>query len=126
MNEEITGLQQKALRSLESAKRIFNDGDFDFAVARAYYAMFYIAEAALLGRGKAFSKHTAIINGFYHEFVATGILPKELHSNFHHAFEKRNIGDYSWMDTFSQEDAKKLLKTADAFVDTVMKIIDSK
>lgn len=125
MNEDITGLQQKAIRSLVAAKKLFDNGDFDFAVSRAYYAMFYIAEAALLGRGKAFSKHTAIINGFYHEFVATGVLPKELHHNFHHAFDKRNIGDYSWMDAFSQEDTEKLLSSADSFVAAVIKIIET-
>lgn len=123
MNEEIAGLQQKALRSLESAKRIFNDGDFDFAVARAYYAMFYIAEAALLSRGKTFSKHAAIISAFYHEFVATEILPQKLHTDFHHAFENRNIGDYSWMDTFSKVDAKKLLNIAADFTSAVIKVI---
>lgn len=123
MNDDITGLLEKAARSLTAAEALFDAGDFDFAVSRAYYAMFYVAEAALLNRGKAFSKHTAIINGFYHEFVATGLLPKELHSDFHHAFENRNIGDYSWMDTFSEADAKRLLQNAAAFLAAVEKII---
>lgn len=123
MNEDISGLLEKAARSLVAAKTLLDAGDFDFAVSRAYYAMFYVAEAALLGRGKAFSKHTAIINGFYHEFVATGLLPKELHSDFHHAFENRNIGDYSWMDTFSEADARRLLQNAEAFLAAVKKMI---
>lgn len=125
MTPEMTALILKSKRSLTTAKKLFNSGDFDFAVSRAYYAMFYMAEAALLNRGKTYSKHTAIINGFYHEFVATGVLPKQLHANFHHAFDDRNLGDYGFMETFPKEDAKQLIQNADEFIKAVEKMIKS-
>ena len=40
MTSEISELLTKARRSLDAAKRLSRDGDFDFAVSRAYYAMF--------------------------------------------------------------------------------------
>lgn len=126
MTPEITALTQKATRSLAAAKMLFDSGDFDFAVSRAYYAMFYIAEAALLSRGKTYSKHTAIINGFYHEFIATGLLPKQLHTNFHYAFDDRNISDYGFMETFPEKEAKKLLLNTKEFITEVIKMIKRK
>ena len=37
----------RARRSLRSARNILDDGDHDFAVSRAYCAMFYAASATL-------------------------------------------------------------------------------
>jgi len=42
---------RKAKRSLASARRLLQDQDNDFAVSRAYYAMFYAATAMLLNKG---------------------------------------------------------------------------
>ncbi len=56
MTSEQEGLLQKAYRNIRSAKLLVGDGDFDTAVSRAYYAMFYVAEALLLSKGLAYSK----------------------------------------------------------------------
>lgn len=37
-------------------------GFYDFAVSRAYYTMFYVAEALLDQEGLSFSSHAAIIS----------------------------------------------------------------
>ena len=37
---------------------------YDIAVSRAYYAMFYCAEALLDADGLAFSSHAAVVSGF--------------------------------------------------------------
>jgi len=46
--EEIQSLMTRAKKSLPSAHDLLVDGDHDFAVSRAYYAMLYAASAALL------------------------------------------------------------------------------
>jgi predicted nucleotidyltransferase len=38
--EEIAALMRRAERSLRSARNLLDDGDHDFAISRAYYAMF--------------------------------------------------------------------------------------
>jgi uncharacterized protein (UPF0332 family) len=55
MKSEVNELLDKARRSIRTAEKIFKDGEVDFAGSRAYYAMFYVAEALLLDRGLAFS-----------------------------------------------------------------------
>jgi uncharacterized protein (UPF0332 family) len=48
---------RKAIRSIDAARRNFDDKDYDFASSRAYYAAFYVMQAALLTKGLSFSKH---------------------------------------------------------------------
>jgi len=55
---EIDELLEKARRSLAATERLLADGDSDFAVSRAYYAMFYVARALLLTRDIRRSKHS--------------------------------------------------------------------
>jgi len=58
------------------------------------YAMFYVAEALLLSRGLAFSKHSAVIAAFGKEFAKEGVLPAELHAHLREASDARNVADY--------------------------------
>ena len=44
--KELQSLMQRAHRSLRSARNLLDDGDHDFAMSRAYYAMFYAAVMA--------------------------------------------------------------------------------
>ena len=66
----------------------------DYAASRAYYAMFYIAEAFLEGEGMSFSSHAAVIGAFGREFARTGRLPAEFHRFLIDAQDLRNSGDY--------------------------------
>jgi uncharacterized protein (UPF0332 family) len=47
MKEYTSKLFDKSLDAIESAEALLNIGKTEFAVGRAYYAMFYIAEALL-------------------------------------------------------------------------------
>ena len=59
--KEIRELLIKAERSLRAAERLLDDGDADFCVTRAYYAMFYAAQALLLSRDVRRSKDSAVM-----------------------------------------------------------------
>jgi uncharacterized protein (UPF0332 family) len=50
MNPEQQALITKAQRSLNAAKSLAKDEDYDFSVSRAYYAMFYVAQELLLSK----------------------------------------------------------------------------
>ena len=54
MNPEVKALLEKAKRSRKAAAKLFKDGDVDFAASRAYYSLFYTAEALLLSRALSF------------------------------------------------------------------------
>ncbi|MEG5031740.1 HEPN domain-containing protein [Microcoleus sp. AT3-D2] len=75
MKPEQLDLLLKARQSLSAAKLLLNNGFPDYAASRAYYAMFYIAEAFLDGEGMSFSSHATVIGAFGREFARTGRLP---------------------------------------------------
>ncbi|WP_040467477.1 HEPN domain-containing protein, partial [Geminocystis herdmanii] len=54
-------LLEKAHRSLQGAQLLRDNALPELAVSRAYYAMFYIAEAFILDKGLSFSSHSAVI-----------------------------------------------------------------
>jgi uncharacterized protein (UPF0332 family) len=51
--EDIQALIDKAKESLEVAQGILQSGHEGFAASRAYYAMFYVAQALLLELGQS-------------------------------------------------------------------------
>jgi len=69
--------RNQAGKGLELLER--SNGFPDYAASRAYYAMFYIAEAFLDGEGMSFSSHAAVIGAFGREFARTGRVPAEFH-----------------------------------------------
>lgn len=115
-SEEIKGMLAKARRYLASAKLLSQANDFDSAVSRLYYAMFYGAEALLLAQEKTFSSHIAVIAAFGAHFIKSGILPKEMHHWLHRAFEKRQISDYEFMSGFSEIEVVDLQVKAEEFI----------
>jgi len=116
MKEDIQKLIKKGKRSLESAYELYKLEYYEFAVSRAYYAMFYLAEAALLSKDLVFSRHSGVIAGFGQHFVKTGIFSKELHDWLRTAFDERAIGDYGYDVIITKEEADEVLKNAKEFI----------
>jgi uncharacterized protein (UPF0332 family) len=94
VNPEVQALLQKAKRSQKVAAKLFKDGDVDFAASRAYYSLFYTAEALLLSQDLSFSSHSAVIANFGKEFAKTGILNPKFHHYLMESQDRRNIGDW--------------------------------
>ena len=57
MKEYTRKLLDKSLDSIEATQGLMNMGKAEIAAGRAYYAMFYIAEALLGEDGLHFSQH---------------------------------------------------------------------
>lgn len=117
MSPEIQNLLEKARRSLRSARRLADGGDHDFAASRAYYAMFYAAEALLLHRGLAFSRHTGVISELNRLFVRTGeIDPRHLQA-LSEGLNERLVGDYGFQIPFPAATAERMIHQAEAFIE---------
>ncbi|MCT7973667.1 HEPN domain-containing protein [Laspinema olomoucense] len=69
MTNEQRELLLKAQKSLQEAKLLLSNDYSDYAASRAYYRMFYIAEAFLEGEGLSFSKHSAVMAAFGRKFA---------------------------------------------------------
>ena len=94
-SEELRSLMRRAERSVRSACNLLDDGDHDFAVSRAYYAMFYAATAALLQRGIKRARHSGVIAAFAEHLVKSGTFTREHQQALQAAFRDRSKGDYT-------------------------------
>jgi uncharacterized protein (UPF0332 family) len=116
VNSEVKALLEKAKRSQKAAAKLFKDGDVDFAASRAYYSLFYTAEALLLSRGLSFSSHSAVIANFGKEFAKTGMLNPKFHHYLTESQDRRNIGDYSVLAEVTKDQVHEMLAWAKEFI----------
>ena len=123
MKPEQLDLLLKARQSLSAAKLLLNNGFPDYAASRAYYAMFYIAEAFLDGEGMSFSSHGAVIKAFGREFARTGRVPAEFHRFLIDAQDLRNSGDYGGLDTVTVEQAAEKINCGEQFLELAQNAI---
>jgi uncharacterized protein (UPF0332 family) len=116
MKPEVNKLLDKARASQRAAGLLQNEGFSDFAASRAYYAMFYAAEALLLDRGLSFASHAAVIAAFGKEFAKTGVLDQRLHRYLIDAQDLRNVGDYATGAAISAEQVEDLMAWTEEFL----------
>lgn len=127
MTGDLKRLVDKAQRSLQLAQRLVEEGqDFDFAASRAYYAMFYMAEALLMTKQFRSSKHSTIIAEFYERFIKSGLLRREFHEIIYHAFEERQIGDYGFEKDFPRKEAASMVENARRFLEATRPLLSQK
>lgn len=106
----------KAQQSLEAARLLLSNGYADFAVSRAYYAMFYIAEAFLEGEGLTFSKHSAVIAAFGKEFAKTQRVSPDFHRFLIEAQELRTTGDYGQFNAVTLDQGEEQIQRTEDFL----------
>jgi uncharacterized protein (UPF0332 family) len=123
MTDEQRELILKAQQSLDAATLLLNNNFADYATSRAYYAMFYLAEAFLEGEGLSFSKHSAVISAFGREFAKTSRVPVEFHQFLIEAQELRTTGDYGQLNAVTQEQAAEQIDHATRFVALALQAI---
>jgi uncharacterized protein (UPF0332 family) len=108
----------KADESLAVARDLLKQEHYDFSASRAYYAMFYSAEAALLLRDVQLSKHSAVISHFNREFVKSGLLDPQMFKALQNGFALRNQGDYGVL-PLEPDEARHLVSQAETFLAAV-------
>jgi uncharacterized protein (UPF0332 family) len=110
-------LLEKAVDATEAAEILVDHGKSDVAAGRAYYAMFYIAEALLNEKGLKLSKHSGVHAAFGEKFAKT----KEMDAKFHrwliNAFDKRVAGDYGVETDIETDVAKDMINQAREFLE---------
>lgn len=117
-------LLAKAERALEAASRQLREGDADFAVSRAYYACFYVAQALLRSGGHDFSRHGHVIAQYGLLFAKSGLLDPAYHRLLRTAFELRQVGDYQTEVAVAPEVVAELLKEGRSFLRAATRYID--
>jgi uncharacterized protein (UPF0332 family) len=108
-------LLQKALRAITAAETLTRSGDTEFTIGRAYYAMFYIAEALLNEKDLQFSKHGGVHGAFGEHFVKTSLFEPRYHRWLLAAFNRRITGDYGIDAVFTNQEAQEAIQQAREF-----------
>ena len=122
---EIVANLERARESLAAAQTLADSGYFDFAAARAYYAAFYAATAALLAHGVRFARHSGVIRGVHLHFVKSGELDKGLGRDLNWLAELRVVGDYGETRRIPEVECRKAIDTARALVEALSAIAES-
>ena len=125
MKIEQQQLLEKAKESLRAAQLLANNNLLAFATARAYYSMFYIAEAFLLGENLTFSSHSAVIAAFGKTFIKIKRLPVEYHRYLIDAQEQRTDADYSLTPNINSKKAQYIIEKAQIMLDFAQANIDT-
>jgi uncharacterized protein (UPF0332 family) len=115
----------EAKENLRGARINAEQGLPKIATSRAYYAMFQIAQAFLLGEGLEFSRHSAVISAFGQHFARTGIVPEKFHRYLIEGQEHRNKADYKRGAIISESTVIQQLERAAEFVDLGEALIGS-
>jgi uncharacterized protein (UPF0332 family) len=113
----------KAQQSLAAAKLLLANNYPDYATSRAYYAMFYIAEAFLEGEGLSFSKHSAVIAAFGREFAKSQRVSPEFHRFLIEAQALRTASDYGQLNAVTTDQAAEQIERADQFLEIAIQEI---
>ncbi len=94
MKDYTRKLLDKALDAIEAAEGLMGMGKAEFSAGRAYYAMFYIAEALLSEKGLEFKQHGQVIGAYGLHFAKTKELDPKYHRWLVDGFDTRVSGDY--------------------------------
>ena len=118
-------LMRKGKRALKVATLALNAGDNDSAVSRSYYAMFDIAQAALLRAGVTEDKlprtHNGVIEAFRSHAVQSGKIDRQLATQLSRTESLRIKADYTGTEIELSE-ATEVVRNAELFVQTVERV----
>ncbi len=109
---------------LEVADLNLSEGFYGSAVNRAYYAIFYAANALLVTLGLARSRHSGVITAFREHFVKAGPIEAEYSDIYGRVMENRHVSDYEIEVPIERQVAAKALGDAQRFVERVERFLE--
>ena len=120
---EVAAYLGKARHALEVAGKLQAVGELSDAAGKAYYAMFYAAQALLRAHGIEVVKHSAVASMLGRHFAKTGRLGPEFHRIFLNARRVREIADYSLFEQIMASSATLTLEQSQAFVREIERLL---
>jgi len=127
MKEYTRKLLDKSLDSIEGAEGLMNMGKLDIAAGRAYYAMFYAAEALLFNEFELqFSQHGQVIAAYGKHFAKTKALDPKYHRWLRDGFDTRISGDYDVDANISHSVVADMINHARDFLHEAQRFLENK
>lgn len=110
---------QRAQETLAEIPFLKQQGYYNTAVNRLYYACYYAAIALLIKHGINPGTHAGVKQMLGMHFVATGRIPRDVGRSFSLLFERRHSSDYDDFVYTSEEEIDELLPKAEMFIQTI-------
>ncbi len=117
---------EKAIKRLRVTEKLLQNGDYEDAISRAYYAIYHAAKAALATINVFPKTHEGLVTEFGKRFVLTGMLPRELGKILADAKAARETYEYSVTATVEKPEAETIFANAQAFVTAIKKFLRDK
>jgi uncharacterized protein (UPF0332 family) len=116
MTKDQEDLLHKARETLRAAQLLVANNLLDSAASRAYYTMFHLAGALLLGKGLSFSKHGSLLAAFGLHLIKTGEVEAKFHRYLIDAQDNRIKGDYGVESNLTQTQVATMVAQAEEFL----------
>jgi uncharacterized protein (UPF0332 family) len=116
---EVSLYMEHAYEMLEVAAHNIADGFYGSAINRAYYAIFYAANALLATQALARGKHSGVVAAFREHFVKPGLIEIEYSRIYGRVMDDRHASDYEIQFPTDAEVSKRDLTDAQRFVERV-------
>lgn len=116
---EVQLYMDRAWQDLKAAQSNLGQVFYEVAISRAYYAMFYAANALLAHKGVLRKTHSGVISAFGQHFVKTGLIESEYAKMLGQSFDSRLDNDYDIAFHPDRKLAAKIVRDAEQFLDRV-------
>lgn len=114
---------ERALASLRSAGILFDAGEYNDSMSRAYYAVFHAARVLLLTLGLEPTSHRGVNYLMNLHFIKQGTLERSMGRLMSRMQKFREEADYNRFFVFDREGTEEELKAAKGFIGLVEGIL---
>ena len=118
--------QERAHETLAEIPYLREQGYYNTATNRLYYACYYAAVALLTKHHILTSSHAGVKTMLGLHFVSKGLISKESGRAFSNLFDSRQRGDYDDFVYSTQEEVDELYPKAQRFIEEVDALLEAK
>jgi len=119
----INNYLEKARTTIKKVEFLVDNNEYQLAVNRIYYGIYYSLSALAIRHRYSTSKHAQLIGWFNRTFVKAGAIEKSFSKIIRKAFENRMEGDYNVFADFSKEEVEESLKEMKIVIQALDKLI---
>ncbi|HMR99143.1 MAG TPA: HEPN domain-containing protein [Anaerolineales bacterium] len=124
MKEYTRKLLDKAIDTVEGAEILLDHGKTDIAAGRAYYSLFYIAEALLNEKGLQFKEHGKVIGAYGKEYAKSNLLDPKFHRWLRLGFDTRLVSEYQPDTNIEAAVVSDMINQAREFLEAARKYLE--
>jgi len=114
---------ERADESMEESAILCEQGHYNTAVNRLYYACFYAAQALLLKCHIAATTHAGVKTMLGLHFISKGVISIEHGKTFNTLFEKRHSSDYEAFAYCDKSMVDDLTPLASSFIERIKELL---